>query len=125
MTDSAVPETKPQVWAVKLGDATVQLQDLPYRQLETVCVKHGSNPAWMIDLPLRDLRCAADLVELAAIKLGVPVPFEPLDADVSMRVLSKIHADHLVMVDDDFPTVWDDQENGPSVPPVADQTTPS
>lgn len=126
MAESAVPEPKkPQVWAVTIGDATVQLQDLPYRKIETVAAKNGCNPAWLIDAPIRDLRAAADLVELVALQLGVPVPFEPLADDVSMRELARIHAKHITLVADDFPTGWDEQEQGPAVPPVADQTTQS
>lgn len=120
MPDSAVPETnKRKVWAVKIGDGTVQLQDLAYKDVAAVADRHGYVVSPLYESPVLVERAWFDIVYLCAIKLGVGVPCEPPE---TWREYQKVWA-HFDQVDDDFPTSWDEQENGPAVPPAADRTT--
>lgn len=62
------------VWAVKIGEKTIQVRDLPLRVLDEIARDCEASAAYICALPQYDLRVAERLLAAAAAQLGVDGP---------------------------------------------------
>lgn len=62
------------VWAVKIGDATMQVRDLPIATLDTIAKATEVSWAYVVAMPFGDLRVAERLLAECAKTMGVDAP---------------------------------------------------
>lgn len=91
------------MWAVKVGDASMQVRDLPIGTLDTIAKATEVSWAYVVAMPFGDLRVAERLITECAKRMGVEVPdpdsltartvlgyFEQVTDDLPLRVVDGV-----------------------------------
>lgn len=91
-----------KVWAVELDGARLQIRDLPIQTIDKIAKTCDVQWAYIVALPIADLRVAERLIAEAAVRLDKPCP--DLETLTARSIL-----DYFVQTDDDLPEVL---ENG-------------
>ena len=63
-----------KVWAVKIGDAVMQVRDLPIATLDTIAKATEVSWAYVVAMPFGDLRVAERLIAECAKRMDVDAP---------------------------------------------------
>lgn len=101
-------------FAIRAGDVTTRLEDLPIGEFQQIAKRYGVSWFELWQTPASNADAFFDLVELAVRHGGGTLPKRPATVGESLAMISKL----LEIVEDDLPSMWDD-----AVPQEADQTT--
>lgn len=89
------------VWAVKIGDASLQVRDLPIATLDMIAKTTDVSWAYVVAMPFGDLRVAERVIAESAKRLGVEAPDpESLTARTIVGYFEQVSDDLPVQVDD-------------------------